>query len=141
MVHNGDVNGALRLLTNNTSNGILQLFNKTLKLLEIKTVNAKALFQGPKKVIHSVPFYDFDEKLVLKATIKAKGACGPSGLDAYKSHIIYIKNIHISEVGLDSSLRTFTASRLISLNKNLGLCPVVVGKVLYHSWKGCNLCC
>ena len=38
--------------------------------------------QGLKQSIHSVGFDDFDEELVLKATVKTKGACRPSCLDA-----------------------------------------------------------
>ena len=49
----GNVNGALRLLSNNRSKAILLLSNKTLKLLQTKTpktkiTNTEALLQGQK---------------------------------------------------------------------------------------------
>ena len=49
----GNVNGALRLLSNNRSKAILLLSNKALKLLKTKTpktkiANTEALLQGQK---------------------------------------------------------------------------------------------
>ena len=54
LMKKGNVNGALTLFTNNTSNAILPLANKTLKLLQTKypktkIPNTEALLQGPKK--------------------------------------------------------------------------------------------
>ena len=63
-------------------NGVLPLSDEALKLLQTKHLKAKiahrkALLHGPK--IHSVVFDDIDEELILRATIKTKGECGPSG--------------------------------------------------------------
>lgn len=110
--------------------------------------------QGPKKPVHSDVFHGIDEELALKAIVKTKGGCGLSSLDAdnwrrsLTSHYfgflpvdlrksfanfvkgIYIKNIYISDAGIDNSLKTFTASRLKPLDKNPRLCPIGVGEVL-----------
>ena len=60
---------------------------------------------------------------------------GSSSVDLQKSFAnfvesICIKNIHISEVGLDNSLEAFRAGCLILLNKNPGLCSIGVGEEL-----------
>ena len=67
----GNLNGALRLLTNNMNNGILPLSDEA-KHPKAKITNTEALLHCPK--IHSV-VYDIDEELILKATIKTKGVC------------------------------------------------------------------
>ena len=97
LMHKSNVNGALRLLTNNMSNGILPLSDETLQILSLKHPEAQqahheALLQGPKKQIHSIVYEDIDENLVKKAAIKTKGGCGPSGLDADNWRRILVSN-------------------------------------------------
>ena len=70
-----NANGALRLLTNNMSNGILPLSDETLQILSLKHPEAQqahheALLQGPKKQIHSIVYEDIDEDLVRKAAVR-----------------------------------------------------------------------
>jgi len=69
LMEKGNVNGALKLLTNNMANGILPLNNQTLNLLhlkhpEAKEVSADVLIQGPKPRIHPVIFDEIDEDLI-----------------------------------------------------------------------------
>ena len=83
----GNVNGALKLLTSNISNGILPLDDKTLSLLKQKhptssEVNEEVLLRGEKASVHPVVFEDIDENMVKEAVLKTKGGSGPSGLDA-----------------------------------------------------------
>ena len=66
-----NLNGALRLLTNNMSNGIPPLSVETLQILSLKHPEAQqahqeALLQGQKKQIHSIIYEDIDEDLVKK---------------------------------------------------------------------------
>ena len=73
-----NVNGALRLLTNNISNRILPLSNETLQILSLKYPEAQqahheTILQGPKKQIHSIVFEDIDEDLVKKVAMQIKG--------------------------------------------------------------------
>ena len=87
LMQRGNVNRALRLLTNNMSNGVLPLSKETLQLLNLKHPAAQEahhdlLLQGPVKLIHNIVYEDINESLVLKAVIKTKGGCGPSGFDA-----------------------------------------------------------
>ena len=83
----GNVNGALKILTNNISGGILLLTDETLQLLESKHPDAKdtsqqTLLQGPILKIHPIVYDDIHEELIKKAAIRAKGGAAPSGLDA-----------------------------------------------------------
>ena len=159
LMQRGNVNRALRLLTNNMSNGVLPLSKEILQLLNLKHPSAQeahhdSLLQDPVKFVHNIVYEDINESLVLKAVIKTKGGCGPSGFDAdnwrrifaskqfgssslilRKSFAEFVKslcttNIHLENTGSEKSLEAFTANRLIPLNKNPGLRPIGVGEVL-----------
>ena len=139
MMQKSNVNGGLRLLTNNMSNGILPLSDETLQILSLKHPEAQqahheAILQGTKRQMHSIIYEDIDEDLVKKAAIKTKGGRGPSGLDADNWCRILVSNrfgsspldlrtsvenfikrlcntnIHLSNSDTDNSLETFTAS-------------------------------
>ena len=147
-----NVNGVLRLLTNNISNGILPLSNEILQIVSQKHPEAQ---QAKKKQIHNILYEDIDENLVKKVAVKTKGGCGPSGLDADNWRRILVSNrfdssplnlrtsianfvkrlcntnIHLSNLHTSNSLEAFTASRLIPLNKNPGVRPIDFGEVLH----------
>ena len=83
----GEVNAALKLLTNNMSNGILPLNDDTLLLLEQKHPEASELQQGilldqPPMRIHPIVYDVIDEELVLNVASLTKGGSDPSGMDA-----------------------------------------------------------
>ena len=87
MMSKGNVNGALELLTENMSNGILPLNDKTLKMLKQKHSEAneppqEVLLQGRTWPGHPIVYEDMDQSLILKAAMLTKGGSGPSGLDA-----------------------------------------------------------
>ena len=87
LMEKGNVNGSLKLLTSNISNGILPLDVKTLSLLKQKhsassRLNGEVLLRGEKPSVHPVVFEDIDENMVKEAALKTKGDSGPSGLDA-----------------------------------------------------------
>ena len=74
-MQNSNVNGALRLLTNNMSNGILLLSDKTLQIPSLKHPEAqqahhKAILQGQRNQIHSSAYEDIDEDIVKKSSNK-----------------------------------------------------------------------
>ena len=159
LMQNSNVNGALHLLTNNMSNGILPLSDKTLQIPSLKHPEAqqahhKAILQGQKNQIHSIAYEDIDEDLVKKVAIKTKEGCGPSGLDANNWYRILVSNkfgssllelrasianfvkqlcntnIRLSNSDTENSLEAFTASQSIPLNKNPGARPIGVDEVL-----------
>ena len=154
LMSKGNVNGALKLLTKNVSNGFLPLTDATLQLLKQKHHESrepppKVLIEGPVRKIHPVVYDDFDESLVLKAAMLMKGGSGPSDLDAdgwrrmltsrefgtsstdlRKTFAQLIKRLCIEELETTTSLEAFTACRLIPLDKKSGLRPIGVGEVL-----------
>ena len=158
LMQEGNVNGALKLLSDNMQNGILPLNNETLMLLkekhpEPKNVSEDVMFQGPLQRIHPIAYNAIDEAMVLQAAINTKGGSGPSGIDAdgwrrilassqfgtassdlRKAFAEVIKKLCIDEVSVNAdattSIDSFIASRLIPLDKNPGLRPIGVGEVL-----------
>ena len=81
-MQNSNVNGALRLLTNSMSNGMLPLSDKTLqipslKLPEAQQAHRKAILQGQKKQIHSIAYEGIDEDLVEKSSTKKQRRVWP----------------------------------------------------------------
>ena len=86
LMQKGNVSGALRLLINNMSNGILKLIDETLHLLhtkhpEMQNSHEEVLLQGPIKQIHPVVYKANSETLISTAASKTKCGCGPSGCD------------------------------------------------------------
>ena len=97
LMQKSNVNGGLRLLTNNMSNGILPLSDETLQILSWKHPEAQqayheAILQGPKKQIHSIVYEGIDEDLVEKAATKTKGERDQSGFDADNWRRILVSN-------------------------------------------------
>ena len=83
----GNVNGAIKLLSNNMQDGILPLNKETLDMIKLKHPEGKeisddVMLNGPLQRIHSIAYESIDENLVLKAATATKGGSGPSGLDA-----------------------------------------------------------
>ena len=158
LMQKGNVNGALKLLTNNMSNGILPLTDETLQLLHAKHPESKeatpdVLLQGPIQQVHQVVYDDIDEALVMKAAMKTKGGSGPSGLDAdgwrrilvsnsfgncasnlWKAVAKFIKKLCAKQIEVskdnEQTLEAFTACRLIHLNKKSGLRPIGISEIL-----------
>ena len=69
LMEKGNVNGALKLLTSNISNGILPLDDKTLSLLKQKhpalsELNEEILLRGEKPSVYPVVFEYIDENMV-----------------------------------------------------------------------------
>ena len=135
-----NVNGTLKLLKNNISNGILPLTDTALQLRKQKHPDSrepplKVLVEGPIRRIHPVVYDDIDESLILKAATLMKGGSGPSGFDADELRRIltsrefgtsstdlrktFAQRIKRLCIGLETttSLDAFTACRLILLDK------------------------
>ena len=148
---------ALKLLSNNMSNGVLPLNDTTLNQLRQKHPDAKdvsqdILLEGEIPEVHPVIFEMIDEEMVKQAAIKTKDGSGPSGMDADGWRRIMASN-HYGTVSSDlrkafaemikklctykedhnngcTSVEAFLACRLIPLDKNPGLRPIGVGEVL-----------
>ena len=75
LTETGNVNGALRLLTNNMSNGTLPSSNNTLQLLHLKhpeyqEAHNRQLLQDSIKQVHSIVYDDIDKALVMKVAVQ-----------------------------------------------------------------------
>ena len=83
----GNVNNALKLLTNSMSNGIFPLSNQTLDLLKQKHPQRReslpeTFLQDSFRPIYPVSYDDINESLVMQAAILIKGGFGLSGHDS-----------------------------------------------------------
>lgn len=152
LMQKGNVNGALKLLTNHMKGGILPLNDETLQLLKQKhpppIVADDTLLAGPIQKIHPVIFDEIDADRVKTAANQTRGGSGPSGMDADGWKRILTSNsfgTHGSDLrkaiadvckklctieSENKHLEAFTACRLIPLDKNPGLRPIGVGEVL-----------
>ena len=159
LMEKGNVNGALKLLTSNISNGIPPLDERTLSLLKQKhpessELNEEVLLRGEKPPVHPVVFEDHDESMVKEAALNTKGGSAPSGLDADGWKKIFvsksygtinvdlrrafanvIKKICTEKLSVHTTkdeipLEAFLTCRLIILAKNPGLRPIREGEVL-----------
>ena len=149
----GNVNGSLKLLTDNMDHGILPLNDDTISKLKMKHPQASApdpiiLLPDEAQNIHPIRYEDITAEKVRKAAINTKGGSGPSGLDADGCRSILASNCFgdsssdlcraiasftrkLCSEKLDaSSLEAFLACRLILLDKNPGLRPIGVGEFL-----------
>jgi len=82
----GNINGAIKLLSDNMQNGILPLNDETLKLLKQKHPEGKSppdnvLLPDTPIEVHSVRFEDINSELIRQSALKTRGGAGPSGLD------------------------------------------------------------
>ena len=150
---NDNINGAIKLLSDNMQNGILPLNEDTLKLLKQKHPDGKAptndaLLSDTPIQIHSVRFKDIDSDMIRQSVLKSRGGAGPSGLDSDGWHRILTSNCFGTETSdlcpslakltkilcsinqEENSLEPLLVSRLIPLNKNPGLRPIGIGETL-----------
>lgn len=149
----GNVNGAIKLITNNMAGGILPLNDQTLELLRTKHPEGKeaqedALLPGEIPTVEPIIFEVIDDNMVLKAAQLTKGGSGPSGMDAdgwrkILTSKVYgdtgkdlrtalakvIKKMCVETIS-DNSLEALLASRLVPLDKKPGLRPIGVGEVI-----------
>ena len=149
----GNVNSAIKLITNNMQNGILPLDKNTLNLLKQKHPEPAAsteevLLPDKPETAHEIKYENINAESVRKAALKTRGGSGPSGMDAdgwrriltskqfgdsstdlCKTLANVIKKLCI-EKDFSNTLEAFLSCRLIPLDKNPGLRPIGVGEVL-----------
>ena len=140
----GNVDSAVKLITNNMQNGILPLTDTTLKLLKQKHPKSaptmeEVLLPDQSESIHQIKFENINADAVRKAALKIKGGSGPVGMDAggwkriltskqfarsFTDLCITIANITKKlciEDDLANFRKAFLSYRLIPLDKNPGL--------------------
>ena len=151
----GNINVAVKLVTNNMQDLILSLNNETLNKLKekhpkSKNVNNSILLTVVPQDVHPIMFAGLDEEMIRKAAIKTNGGSGPSTMDTggwrrilcsnnfsdtnvdlRKAIANFIKKICTEKVSA-VSIKAFVACRLIPLDKNPGLRPMEVGEILHR---------
>lgn len=149
----GNINGAIKILTNNMENGILPLNDLTLHLLNMKhpestPADAEVLLPDTPEPVHEIIFEEITPDLIRRSALRTKGGSGPSGLDGdgwrriLTSHSFGSDSTDLcaavaslgrklcKEKQSATSLESLIACRLIPLDKNPGLRPIGVGEVL-----------
>ena len=86
----GNVNSAMKILTDNMNNGILLLTWQTLNQLQLKHPEGKEasqekLLTDTPETIHPIKFESIDVEKIQKAALKTQGGPGPSGMVAHGS--------------------------------------------------------
>ena len=151
LVFEGKMKSALRLLT--TESKPLEASKEVLDTLRSKHPQGKpasfgAVLFGPVNLVTGLSFTSIDAEKVSAAALHTQGGAGPSGLDAdgfkrmlcsrqFKSQgtdlckaIANLTQRLCAEHVDPSHLSSFTACRLIALDKNPGVCPFGIGEVL-----------
>ena len=87
LVMTGQVNLALRYLSDDQGGGILPLSDDVMEQLKEKhpkpqVVQLGSLLFGPIKDIPDTLYYEINEDMVRDAALRTKGSCGPSGVNA-----------------------------------------------------------
>ena len=85
----GKINAALKFLSSDADNGVLELTDETMNSLaekhpEPSSITEDALLHGPIDKTLTSHFYSIDEEMIAKAARLTKGAGEPSQLDAYQ---------------------------------------------------------
>ena len=93
----GNLNGALKLLTDNMDHGILPSNDESISKIKMKHPQALApdpiiLLPDEAQNIHPIRYKDITAKEVHKTVINTKGGSGPLGLDADGWHRISASN-------------------------------------------------
>ena len=140
------------MLDKENSSGLLNLSDEVLAQLKEKhpvpaEIEEECLLHGPVELVPPGKFDVINEQRIFDSALKTKGSAGPSGMDAelYRQ-ILCSKNFategktrrkeiatltrNLITFNYHSSLpEGYTACRLVPLDKNPGVRPIVVGEV------------
>ena len=142
----GNVDSAMKLITNNMQKGILPLTDTTLTLLKQKRPNSvltteEVFLSEQPESIQQIKYENINADAVCKPALKAKGDSRPSGIDANGwKKILTSKQLFENSTDLCTSManmikklcikKAFLSCRLIPLDRNIRLRPIGVGEML-----------
>ena len=152
-MNKGNINSAIKILSNNMENGILSLNDTTFNLLNQKhpcerKAGKQFLFDDIRQSIHKIKYECIDAEVIRNTALRTRGGSGPSGMDAecwrwiltYNSFGQSSTDICIALANVakklsvapdeTDSLEAFLDSRLIPSNKISGMPPIGVGEVM-----------
>ena len=151
LVMEGQINSALRYLSENDGGGVLPLTDDVLQQLREKHPEAHeaklgSLLFGPVEDFPDSIYQQINGEMIREATLRTKGSGGPSGMDAVGfKRILACKSFKRSSTNLCDSLakrlctqymdpltiEPILANRLIPLDKGNGeVRPIGVGEVI-----------
>ena len=152
-VNKGNINSAIKRLSNDMESDILPLNDITLNLLKQKyscesEADKQFLIDDIPQYIHRIKYGCIDVKVIGNTALRTRGGSGLSGMDAHGWRRIIASNsfrqsstdicmalanvakkLYVEPDQTDS-LEACLASRLIPLGKNPGLRPIGVGEVI-----------
>ena len=150
----GNINGALRMLSDENMAGILPMNDDTLELLKEKHPDGDDMFdemllKGPREYVDPIIFESIDADLIARLALNTKGSSGPSKFDADDWKRILVTKLFGTEghelctaiarmarqlctedITDTESITALMACRLIPLDKNPGLRPIGIGEIL-----------
>ena len=150
----GQINSALRYLSEADCDGVLPLTDDVMRQLQEKHPEAQeaklgSLLFGPFEEVHDSLYQQIDGEMISETALRTKGSGGPSGVDANGfKRIFACKSFKKSGVNLCEAVATMTrrlcteyidpgtiepilANRLIPLDKGEGAVrPIGVGEVI-----------
>ena len=154
LVMQGQINSALRYLSDDDCGGVLPLTDDVMRQLHEKHPEAQdaklgSILFGPVEEVHDSLYQQIDGEMIREAALRTKGSGGPSGVDANGfKRILTCKSFKKSSANLCDALATMTrklcteyidprtiepilANRLIPLDKGEGAVrPIGVGEVI-----------
>ena len=154
LVMNGQINSALRYLSDNQGGGVLPLDDEVMRQLKEKHPNPQeaclgSLLFGPMEDIPDLIYQQVNGEMARNAALRTKGSGGPSGVDSNGfRRILGSKSFKKSGIELCEAIATMTrrlcteyidpvgveailANRLIPLDKGEGAVrPIGVGEVI-----------
>ena len=143
-MENRKANKALKLLESSKKGAILSLIEETFEMflekhLKASEASSDILIEEEVQNVHCVIYDGIDSKMVRDAIIKTRGFAGPSGLDADGWCRISGEDLRkaiadmtkrLCQDNTVKHLEVFLACRLIPLDKQPGIRPTGIGKVL-----------
>ena len=154
LVMEGQINSALRYLSENECGGVLPLTVDVMGQLKDKHPEAQeaklgSLLFGPVEEVHDSLYQQIDGDMIREAALRTKGSGGPSGVDANGfKRILACKSFKKSSANLcdaiakmarrlntdfvdPRTIEPFLANRLIPLDKGEGAVrPIGIGEVI-----------
>ena len=154
LVMEGQINSALRYLSENECGGVLPLTVDVMGQLKDKHPEAQeaklgSLLFGPVEEVHDSLYQQIDGDMIREAALRTKGSGGPSGVDANGfKRVLACKSFKKSSANLcdaiakmarrlntdfvdPRTIEPFLANRLIPLDKGEGAVrPIGIGEVI-----------
>ena len=93
----GQINSALRYLSDDDCGGVLPLTDDVMRQLHEKHPEAQdaklgSILFGPVEEVHDSLYQQIDGEMISEAALRTKGSGGPSGVDAMASNVFSLAN-------------------------------------------------